>query len=402
MIAAQLGTSRDAVCAQILPPVPSSSSAGAGRPGPAWRRGPHPGCQNRDVVTRASGAADPRTVGWTDPSPSVADVGEDQLLAHLMAAAAQPAPDLPIPAGDDAAGWLPPLGATVVVTTDALVEDIDFRRAYQGPYAVGWKAYAVNASDLAAMGATPQLVVVTLLLPEATASGAVLALQLGIADAARVDGARVAGGDLSATRDRVAVSCTAIGTAAPARLLQRTAGRPGDLLLVTGTIGGAAAALCRLEAGAAPAAVPWADRLLRPVARVAAGRALADAGVRCAIDCSDGLLLDTSRLARASGCGAELWADRIPLAAGLDAVWSASPLLPAVTGGEDFELIAAAPSRIAEGLVRGAGWAADLPALHVIGRLRRAAGLTLRTRMGGPPVKTGPTRGYTHFRGGTD
>ena len=355
------------------------------------------GCQNREVVRRPAAEADPRTVSWSDPSATVGAMGEEALLSALVSLAGGPDPAVCVAAGDDAAGWTPPAGHTVVVTTDAIVEDVDFRRRYQLPYAVGWKVYAVSCSDLAAMGASPALVVVTLLLPETTASGAVLALQRGIADAARLDGARVVGGDVSRTAGGVAVSCTAIGTAPAGHLLLRSAGRPGDRLLVTGEVGGAAAALERLEAGDPVERVAWAERLLSPRARVAAGRQLARAGVRCAIDCSDGVLLDTERLAQASGCGAELWADRLPLAGGLAAVWGRERLVRALTGGEDFELIAAAPAALADPLADGVGWPGDLPPLRVVGQLRPEPGLTLRRRRGGPAIPLGPHRGFAHF-----
>ncbi|HUY97338.1 MAG TPA: thiamine-phosphate kinase [Verrucomicrobiae bacterium] len=349
-------------------------------------------------MVRAAGDADDLSqVRWSAISPTVATTGEEALLAQLHGLAGGAGPDLVIPPGDDAAGWLAPEGSMVLVTTDALVEDIDFRRSTQLPYEVGWKAYAVNASDLAAMGAWPQLVVVTLLLPADTPTVCVLALQQGIRDAADQHHAQVVGGDLSGTPAGLAVSCTALGTARPDRCLRRSCGRPGDHILVTGELGGAAAALERLEAGDSPERVPWSHRLLRPEARVRAGVALATAGVRCAIDCSDGMLLDTARLAAASGCGAELWADATPLAIGLEAIWGAEATQRALAGGEDFELIAAAPAEVAQGLIAGAGWPSDLPSLRLVGHLRRDPGVILRTRRGGPILPFAGRGGFTHF-----
>lgn len=352
---------------------------------------------NRRVARPAAGGAGAPAVSWSAGPPTVRATGEGPLLDRLVRMAGGEDAVLAIAAGDDAAGWRAPPGEVVLVTTDALVEDVDFRRRTQLPYEVGWKAYAVTASDLAAMGARPALVVVTLLLPADTATACVVALQEGIVDAAGEDGARVAGGDLSGTAGPLAVSCTLLGAAPADRCLTRSAGRPDDRILLTGELGAAAAALERLEAGDPPGRVPGAERWLRPRARVAAGRALAAAGVQCAIDCSDGMLLDTARLAAASGCGAELWADRMPLAPGLDDLWGDQRLARALTGGEDFELIVAAPAAVAERLLAGSGWGAGLPPLAVVGRLCPEPGLTLRSGPGGPALPIGSTHGFAHF-----
>lgn len=323
--------------------------------------------------------------------PTLAEAGEDEVLRDLatLAAGAQ-APSLVLGPGDDAAVWRPPAGAEVAVTQDALVEDRDFRREWITPRGLGRRALTVALSDLAAMGATPAWCTATLCAPASTQLEDVLEIQRGLVAAAAEVGCAVAGGDLSDTPGGLVLDVAAGGTAHPGQWLRRRDGRAGDALAVTGRLGAAAAGLEALRAGRDDVDPAWLDAFLAPVARLAEGQRLAETGVRCAGDVSDGLLVDAGRTAVASGCGVEIWLDRIPVAAGLREALPDSWLDLALAGGEDFELLCAGPPVVLAELA--AGWPAGLAPLHLIGRLTRGAGITLLDTEHGSPQPLPPVR----------
>jgi thiamine-monophosphate kinase len=313
------------------------------------------------------------------------------MLAHLVEAA-PPGSGVLVGAGDDAAVWQPPAGMAVVVSQDALVEGEDFRRDWITPHGLGRRCLEVALSDLAAMGAVPAWCTATLCAASETAAGDVLAVALGLREAAAEAGCSLVGGDLSAIRGPLVIDVCVGGWIDPERVLRRAAGRPGDVLAVTGRLGAAAAGL-RVLSGGPPSGVSpehvdgWLDAQLRPRARVAEGRRLAELGVRCAGDLSDGLLVDAGRTARASGCVAELRLETLPLAAGLRRGYPDWDAL-ALGGGEDFELLAAAPPEVLATVM--ATWPADLAPLTVVGVLREGtAGVRLLhygTERALPPV----------------
>jgi thiamine-monophosphate kinase len=238
----------------------------------------------------------------------------------------------------------------------------------------------VALSDLAAMGAVPAWCTATLCAASETAVGDVLALALGLREAGADAGCSLVGGDLSAIRGPLVVDVCVGGWIEPERVLRRDAGRPGDVLAVTGRLGAAAAGLRVLSTGRPSGVSPehidgWLDAQLRPRARVAEGRRLAELGVRCAGDLSDGLLVDAGRTARASGCLAELRLEALPLAGGLRRGYQDWEAL-ALGGGEDFELLAAAPPEVLAAVM--AAWPAELAPLTVVGVLREgSAGVRL-------------------------
>jgi thiamine-monophosphate kinase len=325
--------------------------------------------------------------------PTLAQLGEAELLRGLIALGTEtsPAADLVVGSGDDAAVWRPPAGSDVVLSQDAIVEGEDFRRDWTDPEEVGERALQVAISDLAAMGATPRHCLVTLCAAGETQVEDLLAIQGGICAAALAAGCRVAGGDVSAICGPLVIDLAVVGTVAPGQALRRDRGRPGDVLVVTGRLGGAAAGLQLLMGWAtAPpdAAERWRSRQLRPRARIAEGVALAGGGVRCAGDLSDGLLVDVGRIIDASGCGAEIWLDSLPVDADLRPVLGAGWVAAALGGGEDFELVAAVdPDRLTALL---AAWPSTLEPLTVVGRLDIGPGLRLRERPGGMPVQPPP------------
>jgi thiamine-monophosphate kinase len=227
----------------------------------------------------------------------------------------------------------------LLFTVDALVEGVHFRRGWLTPAQLGRKAFAVNASDIAAMGGWPRWAVLHIAAPARTPAADLLAMSRGVAAAATAASATLVGGNLSAARELSLV--VALVGSCPTRPVLRAGARAGDLLFVTGRLGDAALGLRQLrrDARARGAAV---RRFRAPVARLGAGALLAATGVAAAmIDVSDGLVQDLGHLCRASAVGARIAIDRIPCTA---AVRQAGIEL-ALRGGEDYELLCAVRPR---------------------------------------------------------
>lgn len=269
----------------------------------------------------------------------------DRIVERLGAAAAH---DLLVPTGDDAAAWRTHDGVAVA-TIDALVEGTHWRTDTMAWGDVGWRAVTANVSDLAAMGAEPQyLLIATTLGPDLTIDD-LDGLIDGIAESCRFHGVRVAGGDVvrgPVTELSIAAYGKIEGGTADTPLLRRSRARAGDFVAVSGTPGASGAGLALIEAGRA--AEVGIEMLLlahrRPVARVALGRAAAASGLRCGMDISDGLLQDLGHIADASEVGIEIAAASLPLpAAAVDALGVQAALDLALGGGEDFELILTGP-----------------------------------------------------------
>lgn len=271
----------------------------------------------------------------------LSDVGELGLLAELESRG------LIVGTEHDAAE----LERGIVVTQDALVEGIHFRLDWLSWRELGFRAAAVNVSDLAASAARPEALLVTLGAPVETAVESVVELYKGIAAA----GVPVRGGDTTRAPS-VLVSVTAVGRSE--RVPGRAGARPGDLLVVTGALGAAGAAFRE-------------GRYPRPPIRVEEGLRLG-AVATAMLDVSDGLAVDAGHLARRSGCRIVIDLDRVPLAGTLDDVGF----------GEDFELLAAVPPSVSDTL-----------GFPVIGRCEEGEGVVL-LRSGQPY----DLPGYEHFR----
>ena len=213
------------------------------------------------------------------------------------------------------------------------------------PRRLGARALSVALSDLAGMGARPVWCAATLCAPASTCFEDVLEIQRGLCAAAAAAGCAVAGGDVSAIDGPLVIDVSVAGTLAPGAVLRRDGGRPGDLVVVTGTLGRAAAGLRLLLDGGdelSDQERAWVDAQLSPVARIAEGLQLVASGVRCGGDISDGLLVELERIGEMSGCGAEIWLDRLPVEPALVSDFGAAWPDLALGGGEDFELVAAA------------------------------------------------------------
>ncbi len=266
----------------------------------------------------------------------------DRIVERLGEAAAR---DILVPPGDDAAVWAG--AAATVATIDALVEGTHWRRDTMAPADVGWRAVTANVSDLAAMGAEPGYLLVASVLAPSMTLEQLDAFVDGLAAAALHHGVRVAGGDVVRGAE-TAFTIAAYGTAevdgdGAAIVMRRGAARPGDAVAVSGMPGSSAAGLRLIEEGregepGAKLLIEQAHR--RPVARVDLGRAALAAGVRCAIDVSDGLLQDAGHIAERSRAGLEIELEALPVSPfavelfGLEATRDL-----ALGGGEDFELV---------------------------------------------------------------
>ena len=327
------------------------------------------------------------------------DLGEFGLIDRFRALLGEP-PEGEVWIGDDTAVLRAP-GGTILFTTDLLVSGVHFDLAWTGPEDLGYKAIAVNCSDIAAMGGTPRRAVVGLVVPAEAPAGRVEFLQSmyrGMRECCDRYGVGVVGGDVSRGAQLV-ISVAMIGNPAGRRVIGRDGAAPGDAVCVTGTLGAAAAGLRLLREG-------WDDRLdlrlahLRPQPRVPEAGILRRHLPSAMIDVSDGFAADLGHLCRSSGV--EAWVDpaRLPVAdlrspaggayaPGLDA------LELALSGGEDYELCFTIPA------ARAAAAAADVEAqtgtpVAIVGEVREGSrGVVL---VAGGVAEPYVAPGWDHFR----
>jgi len=258
-----------------------------------------------------------------------------QYIAHRFASRV----DGEIGIGDD--GAVIHHASPLVAVADAMVEDVHFSRAFSPAHAVGEKLVAVNASDIAAMGARPTRGLFTLSVPKSLQWSWARDLIDGVAVGANKYGLSVIGGDVTASPGPIALSFTLLGALHSDRPLRRDVARAGEQIYVTGTLGGAALGLVALQTGNPdPTSVPESIQALHvPIARIDEGAALAEwHGCHCAMDISDGLLTDCARLAQASNVDLLIEIDKLPMSRELVAVGSEFERC-AITGGEDYELL---------------------------------------------------------------
>ena len=267
-----------------------------------------------------------------DLQAPVSSLGEDGIVELLRGRFVARSGTVGI--GDDAAVFPAP-GGRLVMTTDTLVEGADFSLDYFSGTDLGWKAVAVNVSDVAAMGAEPTHALATLCLPPTTAVGFVVDLIDGMSDAAARWGLELVGGDLSSA-ERISFGITLLGHTT--RPMLRSGARPGDALLVSGALGGSAGGLHVLQRD--PTATgPLVDRHRRPQPRLELSRLLREIPVTSMIDLSDGLIVDLRRLVTASGAGCRVDSDVVPIEPALEGIDELDALQTALFGGEDFELL---------------------------------------------------------------
>ena len=341
-------------------------------------------------------------------------IGEFDLIARLVETVADARRDgasewgarIAVASGDDAAVTVP-TGATAT-SVDSLVEGVHFRRQTAPLGSVGRKALAAALSDLAAMGAAPGEAYVQLGVPDDLDEAGCLELGEGLAQVAAEHDVAVLGGDVTRA-PALWLAITVVGHAGSADELVRRAGAsPGDVLAVTGELGGAAAGLLVLDRPELADAVVGGRspmrlrrRQLEPRPRLGAGRALAAAGASAMIDLSDGLGGDAGHLAAASGVRLVIELERLPVQAGVGEVAAAAGVDAddlATGRGEDYELLVTLPpERVDEA---SAGVAATGSALTPIGAVERGEGVALRAP-DGSERRAGRLRSAAALNGGS-
>jgi len=240
--------------------------------------------------------------------------------------------------GDDAAALLPTPGTLTLITSDMLLEGVHFDLSFCDPQSLGRKSLSVNLSDLAAMGARPRQFLLSIALPKTISLEVVDGFLTGIMEQAERFGVTLVGGDTCASLGGLAISITALGEQLPELVVKRSGAAVGDLVCLTGTVGDAAAGLNELRKGVRQGFL--VTRQLDPQPRVAAGVALAEAGlVHAMIDVSDGVLGDLTHICELSGVGARLELSGLPLSDEYRDSCTADPYALALTGGEDYELL---------------------------------------------------------------
>jgi len=298
-------------------------------------------------------------------------------------------PPVVVGPGDDAAVLRPPAGRDLVFTTDTLSESVHFAQSWCPADALGFKAVVQSLSDLAAMGARPLALCAALSMPASTSDAWVDGFLEGLGKACSRWTCPLVGGNLSRAPEGISVTVSLLGTVAAGDALLRSGGRPGDALLLTGWPGLAASGLGALARDARAQGV-HVDRFLRPTPCLEEIRFLREeTEVRACIDTSDSLSLSLGLLAEASGLAARADGGLLPLHP-LVARDEAAPGL-AAHGGEDFEILCAAPDRNLDSLCRSFAERFGRP-LTKIGSLETGRG----TRLAAWP----PGEGFAHFRDG--
>jgi thiamine-monophosphate kinase len=284
------------------------------------------------------------------------ELSEDGLVAAIRTVLSGETSGVIVGLGDDAAVVEPGTGSSVL-TTDLLVDGVHFERGSTSARDLGAKAIAVNVSDIAAMGASPRYALASLALPSDIDAAWVVELYGGMRAACDEYALALVGGDLSRA-ERLVISVVILGEVSRGRAITREGARAGEAIVVTGSLGAAAAGLALSRAPApvllAALSAGWArellDALARPAARVGEGVTLAQCGATAMMDLSDGLAKDLSRLCIASGVGARVRLADVPIPEAVRAAAAAlavDPLDFAISGGEDYELLATiAPTEV--------------------------------------------------------
>ena len=336
----------------------------------------------------------------------LAQLGEFGLIRRLQRGITLTQPSTILGIGDDAAILAPPAGQEVVVTTDLLVEGVHFDLTFAPLKHLGFKAVAVNVSDVAAMLATPTQIVVALSIPSRFSVEAIEELYAGMRAACEAYGVDLVGGDTTGSRSGLTIGITALGLVPAGQAVRRSGGQPTDILCVSGDLGAAYLGLQVLEREkqaylADPDTQPELEaydyvvqRQLKPEARLDIVHELRELGVRptAMLDISDGLASEVLHLCAASGTGARVFSEYLPLAnPTLEAAaeFNLDPIMAALNGGEDYELLFTIP-------VTDHAKIKNHPDITVIGHLTdESDGVNLITKSGQAVPLT--AQGFTHF-----
>jgi len=286
----------------------------------------------------------------------VSELGEFgliDLLAEMVGESRDPqlAPwqQLIIGIGDDTAAWHGDASAQLA-TVDSFVQDVHFSLDYAAWEELGWKALAINLSDIAAMGGIPRYALVALALPGDSEVDDVADLYRGMIALARQFEVAIVGGNITSA-PQLAITITVLGSASSRDkpILTRAAARPGEKIAVTGYLGAAAAGAEMLSKQLkfdSETAASLRKAFLRPHPRIAEGQLLVAHGVKTAIDISDGLISDLNHICQSSRVGARIEVDRVPISPAVETGFADSALGLALSGGEDYELLFAASAEV--------------------------------------------------------
>jgi thiamine-monophosphate kinase len=321
--------------------------------------------------------------------------GEFQIIEHLKKQG-RTIPGLICGIGDDCSVARIDESQELLTTTDLLTEGIHFNLDWSDLHHLGRKAVSVNVSDLAAMGARPLFLFLSLAIPDDINVDQLDQFLSGFLQASDAYGAVLAGGDTCRSRSGLTISVSAQGVAMKATSIMRQGAKAGNDLFVTGTLGDSALALRQLMAGKTP--TPFLlERHIDPTARIETGQALVEDSIPTAmIDVSDGLLADLEHVLRASGVGAVVDLETIPLSRAFRQEMDSNPDLMglALSGGEDYELLFTAPAE-AQKAISAIAEKTGVP----ISRIGRIDENREELNLLGPSgaVELPPQRGYKHF-----
>lgn len=324
--------------------------------------------------------------------------GEFDLIARYFAPLARNTPGA-LGLQDDAVTFAPPAGCDLVITTDALTADLHFLRS-DPPDLIARKMLRVNLSDLAGKGAKPLGYLMTTAFDRSVDEAWIKAFAEGLAQDQETFGLTLLGGDTTSTTGPLALTATLIGSVPTGRALRRTGAKPGDRILVTGTVGDGYFGLGALRGEFGQLGAEHrrflTGRYQLPQPRVALGQAMTEHRLgQAGMDISDGLAADLDHMCAASGCGATVALPRVPISPALAELLADDPdlLLAAVTGGDDYELIfAVAPEQVPAVLAAAAATGTQIAEIGVF----TASKDVIFTDSDGQSV-TLPKAGFTHF-----
>lgn len=331
------------------------------------------------------------------------EIGEFALIDRIKSIVDPAGADLVVGLGDDAAAFKTTGDRLILVATDALVEGVHFDLSYFSFHQLGWRALAVNLSDIAAMGGLPNYAVVSIALPAKTPSESVEEFYRGAKQVGDEFHTLIIGGDTTQSPDKIFISVTMMGEVATEKLTRRSRAKVGDAIFVTGALGGAKAGLGVLKSGNKKLKAEYRtliEKHLMPEPKVAEGRFLVkNFPIHAMIDISDGLASDVHHICRQSGVGATLCEAKIPIDSATVAVAEILKQKPcdyALRGGEDFELLFTLPADFAEPLqdkfCKQVGYDC-----HRIGTLTGKAGSVVLELTDGTLEQIHADQGYHHF-----
>jgi thiamine-monophosphate kinase len=330
----------------------------------------------------------------------IKDIGEFGLIERIHAKAGRSSYPVVIGIGDDASVLDVGPRNQVVTTTDMLVEGVHFLKDAIDPFDLGFKAHAVNLSDIAAMGATPAQSFLSLGLPADMDVETIDIFMDGFLKAG--EGVPLSGGDTVSSPEGWLISVTVIGIAPSGRVLRRDAAVPGESIWLCGPVGDSAAGLSILLGRSRKVNDQVSQFLIkrhnRPMPQVRMGRILLEAGIsNCAIDVSDGLLQDLGHICERSQLGAELELEHIPLSGPIKELAEANEVDPyawALRGGEDYSLLFTVKPDKEKKLLT----VLEREKIDAVPIGRIVPGKGIVVHRDGSPVDTGPDGGYDHFR----